>query len=297
MGSSPSRGSSGVWPKNPPTLPHARSGSQRERRVTRNESAISERSRGAADAAPSSVRPSPRARGRRGFRAAFRAPRALSCRSPSPARRRSRSRCASASRARRAAARGSARASGRDSSKRLDLDGRAVRQLLLELLEHRLAHALRREPAQRTVGELFGVVVERRRDRKPCHDGGEQRLDAHARLRGDRGSPRRPPPRAARAGPPCWPPPARRRRAPRAARARERARDRGRAPGPPAAARGRSPRPLPRRARSAARFSGSLLPPCSPGVSSQSTCASGRLEMPRMRLRVVCGFAVTIASF
>src|SRR6059036_2660495 len=33
-----------------------------------------------------------------------------------------------------------------------------------------------------------------------------------------------------------------------------------------------------------------------PGVSRKTTCASGSVRMPRMRLRVVCGLGVTMAT-
>src|SRR5271167_896740 len=36
---------------------------------------------------------------------------------------------------------------------------------------------------------------------------------------------------------------------------------------------------------------------CSPGVSIKTICPSGRVTIPWMRLRVVCGFEVTIATF
>src|SRR5438445_8199987 len=34
-----------------------------------------------------------------------------------------------------------------------------------------------------------------------------------------------------------------------------------------------------------------------PGVSMSTTCASGRLTIPKMRLRVVCGTGVTMETF
>src|SRR5579862_2372821 len=40
-----------------------------------------------------------------------------------------------------------------------------------------------------------------------------------------------------------------------------------------------------------------LLASCSPGVSISTTCAFSRVTIPWMRLRVVCGFEVTMAIF
>src|SRR6267143_795165 len=51
---------------------------------------------------------------------------------------------------------------------------------------------------------------------------------------------------------------------------------------------------------SASRTMRALRPPfaaCSPGVSSRATWASSRVITPRIRLRVVCGLGLTMASF
>ena len=42
------------------------------------------------------------------------------------------------------------------------------------------------------------------------------------------------------------------------------------------------------------RFIARRAPACRPGVSTKMICASGRVRMPRMRCRVVCGFGLTM---
>jgi len=45
------------------------------------------------------------------------------------------------------------------------------------------------------------------------------------------------------------------------------------------------------------RLSARLAFECRPGVSTSTICTPGRLTMPRMRWRVVCGLAVTMLTF